>query len=89
APDGPAPEPPGAASVPTSTGGTATLVPTAPTGTHEQLRARVLTIVALLAVVVLSVGFDMNVGYLGLTAALILQLVLRLPSGDIISRIPW
>lgn len=89
APDGPAPEPPGAASVPTCTGGTATLVSTAPTGTHEQLRARVLTIVALLAVVVLSVGFDMNVGYLGLTAALILQLVLRLPSGDIISRIPW
>ncbi|GAA1809313.1 SLC13 family permease [Actinomadura chokoriensis] len=89
APDGPAPEPPGAASVATSTGGTATLVSTAPAGTHERLRARVLTITALLAVVVLSVGFDMNVGYLGLTAALILQLVLRLPSGDIISRIPW
>ncbi|MEU5987351.1 SLC13 family permease [Spirillospora sp. NPDC047418] len=93
APDGTAPEPPGAAAVAptggTAPGGTATLVPTAPAGTQEQLRARVLTIVALLAVVVLSVGFDMNVGYLGLTAALILQLVLRLPSGDIISRIPW
>lgn len=92
-PDGPAPEPQGAASATAtggpSAGGTATLVPTAPVGTQEQLRARVLTIVALLAVVVLSVGFDMNVGYLGLTAALILQLVLRLPSGDIISRIPW
>lgn len=84
-----APEPPAAPSAPTGTGGTATLISRPPTGTHEQTRARVLTITALLAVVVLSVGFDMNVGYLGLTAALILQLVLRLPSGDIISRIPW
>ncbi|CNE31560.1 dicarboxylate carrier MatC domain-containing protein [Mycobacterium tuberculosis] len=101
APDGPAGEPAGSATPSAGTspagaspagaspGGTATLVSTAPAGTQDGLRARVLTIVALLAVVVLSVGFDMNVGYLGITAALILQLVLRLPSGDIISRIPW
>ncbi|MCH6163798.1 SLC13 family permease [Streptomyces marispadix] len=50
---------------------------------------RVLTVLCLLAVVVLSVGFEMNVGYLGLTAALILQLVLRLKPGAIVSRIPW
>ncbi|WP_396449314.1 SLC13 family permease [Actinomadura sp.] len=84
APDGSAPEPSGAPS-----GGTATLVSTAPAGTRERRGARVLTIGCLLAVVVLSVAFDMNVGYLGLTAALILQLALRLPSGEIVSRIPW
>ncbi len=43
----------------------------------------------LLAVVALSVGFDMNVGYLGLTAAMILQLVLGLKPGAIVSMIPW
>lgn len=50
---------------------------------------RTLTVLCLVAVVVLSVGFRMNVGYLGLTAALILQLALRLPPGAIVSRIPW
>ncbi|MGW4735173.1 SLC13 family permease [Streptomyces shenzhenensis] len=51
--------------------------------------ARILTVVCLLAVVVLSVGFDVNIGYLGLTAAVVQQLALRLEPGDIISRIPW
>ncbi|OEV12915.1 SLC13 family permease [Streptomyces nanshensis] len=51
--------------------------------------ARTLTVLCLLAVVVLSVGFEMNVGYLGLTAAILLQLVLRLEPGEIVSRIPW
>jgi di/tricarboxylate transporter len=51
--------------------------------------ARVLTLVCLLAVVVLSVGFDMDIGYLGLTAAVVQQLALRLDPKEIISRIPW
>lgn len=51
--------------------------------------ARTLTVCCLVAVVVLSVGFDMNVGYLGITAALLLQVVLRLDSGAIVGKIPW
>ncbi|MFD8334759.1 SLC13 family permease [Streptomyces solisilvae] len=51
--------------------------------------SRVLTLACLLAVVVLSVGFDVNIGYLGLTAAVIQQLALGLEPNDIVSRIPW
>ncbi|MBB4908481.1 SLC13 family permease [Actinophytocola algeriensis] len=51
--------------------------------------ARALTLACMLAVVVLSVGFDMNVGYLGLTAAVLLQLVLKLAPGAVVSKIPW
>lgn len=51
--------------------------------------SRTLTLLCLLTVVVLSVGFEMNVGYLGLTAATVLQLVLRLEPGAIVSKIPW
>ncbi|WP_329259158.1 SLC13 family permease [Actinoallomurus sp. NBC_01490] len=69
--------------------GTATAVSTAPEATRERLGARALTVLCLLTVVVLSVGFDMNVGYLGLTGALVLQVALRLPAGAIVSRIPW
>jgi di/tricarboxylate transporter len=51
--------------------------------------ARVLTVGSLVAVVVLSVGFDLNVGYLGLTAALFLQVTLRITPGEIIGKVPW
>ncbi|MBZ6114013.1 MULTISPECIES: SLC13 family permease [Streptomyces] len=51
--------------------------------------ARVLTLTCLAAVVVLSVGFDANIGYLGLTAAVVQQIVLRLEPGEIVLRIPW
>ena len=51
--------------------------------------ARALTVTCLSAVVVLSVGFDLNVGYLGLTAAMIQQLVLRFEPGALVSKIPW
>lgn len=51
--------------------------------------ARGLTLTCLAAVVVLSVGFDANIGYLGLTAAVVQQIVLRLEPGEIVSRIPW
>ncbi|MEU6644541.1 SLC13 family permease [Saccharomonospora sp. NPDC046836] len=68
--------------------GAATATKIAPTakGTH---RGRLLTVLCLLAVVVLSIGFEMNIGYLGVTAALILQLVLRLEPGAVVSKIPW
>ncbi|WP_217168983.1 SLC13 family permease [Streptomyces sp. AC512_CC834] len=50
---------------------------------------RVLTLTCLSAVVVLSVGFDANIGYLGLTAAVVQQLAFRLEPSDIVARIPW
>ncbi|MHA6616387.1 SLC13 family permease [Pseudonocardia sp. DLS-67] len=50
---------------------------------------RALTVGCLVAVVVLSVGFDMNVGYLGAVAAVVLQLALRSDPDAIVSRIPW
>lgn len=55
----------------------------------SQVVARSLTLGCLLAVVVLSVGFDINIGYLGLIAAVVQQLALRLDPNEIISRIPW
>ncbi|WP_255413806.1 SLC13 family permease [Pseudonocardia sp. MH-G8] len=89
APDATAPDvPPG---TPAPDGGAeprtalATVV-AAPSGSRT---ARTLTVGCLLAVVVLSVGFDMNVGYLGLTAALVLALALRSEPGEIVARIPW
>lgn len=51
--------------------------------------ARIVTLLGMATVVALSVAFDMNIGYLGLTAALILQLALRLPLDAIVTRIPW
>ncbi|OPF83777.1 hypothetical protein VT50_0203020 [Streptomyces antioxidans] len=74
---------------------TATPTATGPAAGEEAERvpssgtSRVLTLACLLAVVVLSVGFDVNIGYLGLTAAVIQQLVLGLEPNAIISRIPW
>ncbi|MEO3802124.1 SLC13 family permease [Nonomuraea sp. B1E8] len=72
-------------------GGTRTATVAAPAPATPQTRpgARAFTLLCMLAVVALSVGFDMNVGYLGLTAALVLQLVFRLPVDAIVSRIPW
>jgi di/tricarboxylate transporter len=66
-----------------------TAVTTAPAVGTATRSVRTLTVGCLIAVVVLSVGFDMNVGYLGLTAAVVLQLALRSESGAIVSRIPW
>lgn len=51
--------------------------------------ARLLTLTCLTAVVVLSVGFDANIGYLGLTAAVVQQIVLRLEPSEIVTHIPW
>ncbi|GAA0903164.1 SLC13 family permease [Pseudonocardia zijingensis] len=68
-------------------GGAAVAVAPAPTTASRGTRA--LTVGCLLAVVVLSVGFDLNVGYLGMIAALVLQLALRSAPGEIVSMIPW
>lgn len=59
------------------------------TGYRSPVPARVLTLGSLLVVVVLSVGLDINIGYLGLSAAVVQQLTLRLDPNEIISRIPW
>ena len=67
----------------------ATVLATAPAATTATRGARTLTVGCLVAVVVLSVGFDMNVGYLGITAAVVLQLALRSKPDAIVSRIPW
>lgn len=91
----PATQPPGALPGPVAGSGgagtapTATAVSTVRAPSTADGRARTVTVVCLLAVVVLSVGFDMNVGYLGLTAALIQQVVFRLEPSAIVSRIPW
>ncbi|XRQ08789.1 SLC13 family permease [Actinomadura welshii] len=89
APGGTGPEAPAGTSVATAKAGTATIAPAARNGTESRPGVRALTLSCLLTVVVLSVGFDMNIGYLGLTAALVLQLALRLPSGEIVAKIPW
>ncbi|MEV4473329.1 SLC13 family permease [Nonomuraea sp. NPDC049504] len=79
----PTPASPGSGAV------TVTAEPEAPAMAPQRSGARAFTLVCMGAVVVLSVGFDMNVGYLGLTAALILQLAFRMPIGEVVSRIPW
>lgn len=73
----------------TSGTATVTIAPTAAATRDPGSGTRAFTLLCMAAVVVLSVGFDMNVGYLGLTAALVLQLAFRLPLGAIVSRIPW
>jgi di/tricarboxylate transporter len=73
-----------------ASGGAAPVGDVLPTGgPTASVGARALTLTCMLAVVVLSVGFDMNVGYLGLTAAVLLQLVLRLEPGAVVSKVPW
>lgn len=67
----------------------ATALATVPAARTASRGARTLTVGCLGAVVVLSVGFDMNVGYLGVVAAVVLQLALRSEPDAIVSRIPW
>ncbi|KAB8190634.1 hypothetical protein FH608_034545 [Nonomuraea phyllanthi] len=91
-PDLPPGTPGGTGGTGTATDGTTTTrtATPAPVATMERpAGTRAITLLCMSAVVILSVGFDMNVGYLGLTAALILQLAFRLPLDAIVSRIPW
>lgn len=66
-------------------GGTAT--PT--TSRVASLTTRLLTLGAMAMVVVLAVAFDLNIGYLGLTAAVLLHLVLRLDAHATVTGLPW
>lgn len=50
---------------------------------------RVVTLGGMAAVLVLSVGFDMNIGYLGITAACLQLLLLRIDPGTAVARMPW
>ncbi|WP_052809531.1 SLC13 family permease [Streptomonospora alba] len=50
---------------------------------------RLVTLGGMAAVLVLSVGFDMNIGYLGLTAACLQLLLLRIDPGPAVARMPW
>ncbi len=67
----------------------ASAAPEAPAAATGNRMIRTVTVLCLLTVVVLSVGFDMHIGYLSLTAALVLQVVFRMETGAIFSRIPW
>lgn len=53
------------------------------------LSVRVVTLVGMATVLVLSVGFDMNIGYLGLTAACLQLLILRIEPAPAVARMPW
>lgn len=50
---------------------------------------RVVTLGSMAAVLALSVGFDMNIGYLGMTAACLQLLILRIDPTPAVSRMPW
>ncbi|MEU3310544.1 SLC13 family permease [Nocardiopsis sp. NPDC006832] len=53
------------------------------------LSVRVVTLGGMAAVLVLSVGFDMNIGYLGVTAACLQLLILRIEPAPAVARMPW
>lgn len=50
---------------------------------------RVVTLGGMAAVLVLSVGFDMNIGYLGVTAACLQLVILRIDPTPAVARMPW
>lgn len=59
------------------------------TGRVGSRTTRVLTLGAMLVVVGLSLGFDLNIGYLGMLAAVLLHVVLGTRAADVVARIPW
>lgn len=69
-------------------GGTAT-TPAAPGGTGASSTARTVTLLGMAVVLVLSVGFDLNIGYLGMTVACVQMLVLRMDPAGTLARLPW
>lgn len=50
---------------------------------------RAVTLGGMAAVLILSVGFGMNIGYLGITAACLQLVLLRLDPGPAVARMPW
>lgn len=78
-----------------SGGGTATAVAAPGVSTIEtaevpgSARARWATVAALAVLVVGGVGFELNLGLLGITLAFVLQLLLGLEPAAVIRRLPW
>jgi len=83
----------GAAAGPTSgtgTGSVATATTTATEVRRESLDlARTLTLVAFLALAVLSIAFDLDVGMLAVCEAVLLQLVFPTSSGNALAKVAW
>lgn len=53
------------------------------------LATRSVTLTSMAAVIVLSVGFDLNIGYLAICAATIGLLILRMDPVLVVARMPW
>lgn len=47
------------------------------------------TLGGIAAVVALAIGFEMNIGYLGMTAACLQLLILRMDPAPVVARMPW
>jgi len=71
--------------------GTAVLTAPSPAASVQpnRLTDRVLTLGALLVLLVVAVGFDVDLGYLAFTLAVILQLVLGISPKRLIDGVPW
>lgn len=70
-------------------GGTATRTATRTGSRVASPTTRLLTLGAMAIVVVLAVAVDLNIGYLGLTAAVLLHVVLRLDAHATVTGLPW
>ncbi len=53
------------------------------------LVTRTITLLGMAAVVVLSVGFDLNIGYLGMSVACLQMVLLRMDPGVTVAKLPW
>ena len=50
---------------------------------------RTITLLGMATVVVLSVGFDLNIGYLGMSVACLQMVLLRMDPGGTVAKLPW
>lgn len=90
------PSAPPATPAPARGGGTAVLTPAAATQTRNPTEtalpsstARAVMLGAFVVLIAGAVGFKIDIGYLALTLAAVLQLLFRIEPASIISRIPW
>lgn len=70
-------------------GGTATLTQPVTEVAPSRMLDRVLTLGALGVLLVVAVGFDVDLGYLAFTLAVVLQLALGISPAKLIDGIPW
>ena len=70
-------------------GGTGDVDPTGERAATPDAMTLLVTLGSMAAVLVLSVGLDMNIGYLGITAACLQLLVLRIDPAPAVARMPW